>query len=57
MSELVKLKKVMQKYGYAYIAYKLGYRDTTAIKKWISRNKIPLSKLQNVRKFLSKMVF
>lgn len=53
---LKKLKRIIKLRGYAYAAYMLGYRDTTAIKKWIIRKKIPLAKLLIVQEFVNKTV-
>jgi len=47
----IKLKKLIDKKGYAFVAILLGYRDTSAIKKWLTRG-IPKSKEKMVRLIL-----
>ena len=49
---LKKLIKYIEKNGYAEAAFKLGYKDTSALKKWISRNEIPKKQISNVEKLL-----
>ena len=50
---LKKLKKIVKKHGYSYVAFKLGYRDTGAIKKWFKRESIPQIKIESIRAFIN----
>lgn len=35
------LKKIADRDGVAYVAFKLGFRDTGRVKNWILRKKVP----------------
>ena len=35
------LKKLVKLHGWAYVAYRVGLRDTWALKKWVERKSIP----------------
>lgn len=50
---LKKLEKFIKKNGYAKAASLLGYSDTSALKKWISRGNIPAKQIGNVKNMLS----
>jgi hypothetical protein len=47
-----KFLKFIDKHGHAETAYLLGYRDTNAIKKWVSRGSIPKKQIVNVESML-----
>ena len=52
---LAKLKKLIEKKGYVYVAYHLGsdiHRDTWAIKQWIKRKAIPQKDKEAVKELL-----
>lgn len=51
---LRKFINYINKNGYAETAFRLGYKDTNAIKKWISRKEIPKKQISNVEKLLKK---
>jgi len=53
---LTKLKKIVKLRGYAYVAYRLGYRDTAVIKKWVLRKRIPKEKEFIVNNFVNEIV-
>jgi len=35
------VNKLCKDHGYAYVAYKLGYRSSSTVEAWIKRKKIP----------------
>lgn len=48
------LEKLIKVYGWAYIAYRLGLRDTWAVKKWVERKVIPEEHKSRVRKLIKR---
>lgn len=53
--EMIKnLKKLANIHGIAYVAYRLGYKDTQAIQKWFEREEVPRARIEAVKNFLKR---
>lgn len=54
MKQLGKLKYLVLEHGYAQVAVWMNYRDTGAIKKWLSRGEIPVIAEKKVKKIIKE---
>ena len=46
---LKRLKLIVDKRGWAYASWRLGFRDTWAVKQWFKRNNIPVQHKESVK--------
>ena len=51
---MTNLRKLVSIHGVAYVAYRLGYKDTQAIQKWFEREEIPQARIEAVKNLIKK---
>lgn len=51
---LKELRKLVEKYGYAYTANKIKELDTQNLKRWLKENNIPKYKVNTISEFIRR---